>query len=164
MLPVVRENAARRVALYEALDVGPHRPVWQVLLDTVHAADVVMRDLRATLGQDGTVTLEQLDRFVVAVERASRLAKTAIDARVVEMQVRDVTTQAEMLSPLFTFLLDLLEAWAPGHIVMEARAELSRRLQALDDQDWQGQPGSIDPAGSARPAIPGSVVRVEDAA
>jgi hypothetical protein len=154
-LPVVQRAAAQRVALYEALDVGEHRPVWQVLLDTVHAADVVMRDLRATLGEDGAVTPEQLDRFVQAVERAGRMAKTAIDARVAEMQVRDLHQQAAALTPLLSPLLELLEEYAPEKVVLDARAELAARLTELDRTGWR--PDGL------KPAIQGYVVSAEGA-
>lgn len=90
--PQVRAAADRRVVLKEAFERGDRRATWEIMADTLHSADVLMLDARVRLVEGEAVTLEQLDRFLEALDRAQRFAKAFLDAGVDERQARAVET------------------------------------------------------------------------
>lgn len=103
--PQVQRKAAERVALAEALARGDRRPAWQILLDATHTADVLMRQARVEIEHGQTVTPELLDQLVGSTERAARLAKVVLDAKVDQQRVRVAEEQGQMLALVITAVL-----------------------------------------------------------
>jgi hypothetical protein len=150
MAPQVKRKAAVRVALREALERGDRRPLWEILLETVHASDVLFRDAQVTLGENGEVTPEQLDRLVESIDRTSRLSKIALDARVDEAMVRQFNFEAELLWRLLYAGLRAVGLDEDQMLVArKATADEALRIEA----EQLGQP---TPTGSR--VITGSVV------
>lgn len=87
--PQVRAAAAKRIGLAQAFVSGDRRPAWEILADALHAADTLMLDARVKLTQDGEpVTVEALDKFLSALDRAQKFAKTVLDAGVEERRTQ----------------------------------------------------------------------------
>lgn len=107
--PKAKEGALKRLALAEAFERGDRRPAWQILADALHAADTMMIDARIRLGEGEPITVEQLDRFTEALERAQRFAKVFLDAGVDERQTRIAESTALMLVGVIRAILDELD-------------------------------------------------------
>lgn len=105
--PQVKAAAAARVTLAEAMASGDRRPAWEIFADALHAADILMLDARVKL--ESEVTVEQLNRFAEALERAQRFAKMFLDAGVDERQTRIAEAQALMLVGVIRAVLDDLD-------------------------------------------------------
>lgn len=84
----VQGAADARLRLKEAFERGDRRPAWQILADTLHSADVLMLDARLRLIDGEAITIEQLDRFLEALDRAQRFAKQFVDVGIDERRVR----------------------------------------------------------------------------
>lgn len=108
--PQVRVAAAARVTLAEAMALGDRRPAWEIFADALHSADILMLDARVKL--EAGVTVEQLNRFAEALERAQRFAKMFLDAGVDERQTRIAEAQAVMLVGVIRAVLDDLDLTA----------------------------------------------------
>lgn len=108
--PQVRAAAAARVTLAEAMALGVRRPAWEIFADALHSADILMLDARVKL--EAGVTVEQLNRFAEALERAQRFAKMFLDAGVDERQTRIAEAQAVMLVGVIRAVLDDLDLTA----------------------------------------------------
>jgi len=101
--PQVKAAADRRVVMAEMLvDGGPRRPAWEILLDVMHAADVLMKVAREKVALGETLTVADMEAFTAALERAQRFAKTVLDAGVDERQTR----VAEALTARLTGFVD----------------------------------------------------------
>lgn len=107
--PQVQQAALKRLALAEAFERGDRRPAWQILADALHAADTLMIDARVRLGEGEPITVDQLDRFTDALERAQRFAKVFLDAGVDERQTRIAESQASMIVGVIRAILDELD-------------------------------------------------------
>lgn len=139
--PQVLRKAQQRVALAEALKYGERRHPWAVLLDTVHAADVLMRDVRMKLEEGGSdLTPQDLTRFVESVERAARLARMTIDARALEFMAQHQRAEAETVARVLNAALAAVSLEPEQEAAM--RAAMRRELLAID--------------GGGRPAIAGA--------
>jgi hypothetical protein len=122
--PVVKAAAERRIALKQAFERGDRRPPWQILADTLHAADVLMVDSRVRLLEGEAVTVAELDRFIDALERAQRFAKTFLDAGIDERRMR--ASEAATLQ-----LIGLVQrAMATVGLTQPQQAQLRKALSA----------------------------------
>lgn len=102
-LPVVKAAAARRVALWEALELvrdGRGRPPWVVLLESMAANDVITQDLRDTIIERRTATQEDIDQLVIALEKSAKLAKMALDSQAIERMSRQERVDGEAIAAL----------------------------------------------------------------
>lgn len=129
--PQVRRLADERITLAEALVAAPRRPVWEVLEDTAHYSDVLLRQVVLEVRSQGTVSPELLDRLVQALERANRLSKTVLDAGVAERRTRLAEAQATQMFAVFTRVLNALgltaeqKAQVPELLKREIQGELT---------------------------------------
>src|SRR5262245_8882111 len=105
----VRQKAAERVTLAQALAQGDRRPPFEVISDALHAADVIMRDVRARVENDESANAELLTKFVEALERAARMAKLTIDGKFVEMQAWVTRHEGEEIAGVFQRALARVE-------------------------------------------------------
>jgi hypothetical protein len=81
----VDARADTRMTLGQILR-SERRPVGEVLLDAVHAADAITRDLTVRVSA-GDTDVETLTRFIEALTRSAKLAKVALDAGVMQAVV-----------------------------------------------------------------------------
>lgn len=109
--PKVIAKANQRHTLAELLRADPRHP-WEVVLDHMHTLDAVAREARLTLGEDGTVTPQQLDRIVEYAKAAHHLAKTAIDVgaheRIAQSLQRQVELDGQVIAQTLGATLDAL--------------------------------------------------------
>lgn len=102
-LPVVKAAAARRVALWEALELvrdGQGRPPWVVLLESMAANDVITRDLRDAIIEKKSATQDEIDQLVIALEKSARLAKMALDSQAIERMSHQSRVDGEVIGTL----------------------------------------------------------------
>jgi hypothetical protein len=137
-IPAVRQKAAERVALYEALQTGPRRPVWQVLLDVVHAADVIKRNVEAELAESETVSPELFTRFVEAIERAGRMAKVALDARADERLVEQGELEVRVIGQAIMNAIRSVQL--DEDTQYRVTGAIGEALRRLDEWDRQSRP------------------------
>ena len=95
--PQVKASAAKRLTLAEAFERGDRRPAWQILADALHSADTLMLDARVKLADGEPVSLDALDRFIEALDRAQKFAKIVLDAGVDERQTQAAEAMVVML-------------------------------------------------------------------
>lgn len=95
--PQVKASAAKRLTLAEAFERGDRRPAWQILADALHSADTLMLDARVKLADGEPVSLDALDRFIEALDRAQKFAKIVLDANVDERQTQAAEAMVVML-------------------------------------------------------------------
>jgi hypothetical protein len=100
--PQVKAAAARRLTLAEAFERGDRRPAWLILADALHSADTLMLNARVKLADGEPISLEALDRFIEALDRAQKFAKVVLDAGVDERQ----TQAAEAMTAVLAGLVD----------------------------------------------------------
>src|SRR5262245_5357551 len=96
--PQVQRKAQQRIALAEALTRGERRHPWLVLLDALHAADVLAQEARVKLSQNENITPAQIDDFVDAIERAARMAKVTLDAKALEFATKQSALDGERIA------------------------------------------------------------------
>jgi len=78
--PRARQVAARKIALAELqsdFDLYENREPWEVLRETLHVADVLLRKAM----ESGVHTPEDLETLAHSLNRAANLAKMNLDAR-----------------------------------------------------------------------------------
>ncbi len=136
--PQVKRKAQERVTLAEALALGDRRPPFEVISDALHAADVIMRDVRARVENDEGASAELLTRFVESLERAARLAKLTIDGKFIEMRMWVQRAEGEEIASVFNEALAL--AQLPDEYDTAMRRALGTVLRRTE------------PAGSTAPA------------
>jgi hypothetical protein len=100
----VREAALRRLALADAVAAADHRSPGEILLSTLHVADVMLR--QALADADAQLTPEQLSSLVGHLERAQSFARSVLSAGVEERQQR----LAEQLGAHVIAILDAVLA------------------------------------------------------
>ncbi|HEU5304386.1 MAG TPA: hypothetical protein VFU40_07060 [Gemmatimonadales bacterium] len=100
----MRRKAAERVSLAERLQSSPQRQPWEVMEDTAHIADVLMRDARVALEQ-GTFTPAALDKLVSSLERAHRLSNANVNTGLSERRQRFAEAQATQMHAVFSRVL-----------------------------------------------------------
>lgn len=144
----VKAKAAERVGLAEALASSERRHPGEVLLDALHTADVLARGALDEV-KAGRVTVRTLQQLVDSTERASRLAKTTLDAGLAERQTRLAESQAaELVVGLQWLLAQLPES---------SRAEVKRLLPVMLRHLAAGD---LPPAGLvSAPAVTRAVTR-----
>jgi hypothetical protein len=103
--PQVRAKAIERVTLAERLQTSPVRQPWDILADVQHGADVLFQDARAKLEQ-GSLSVEDFDQFVSAMERAARLTTSNVHAGLAERRQRFAEGQAQIMH---RFVMAVLE-------------------------------------------------------
>jgi hypothetical protein len=105
---VVRK-ADERTTLAQLLQSDP-RPIPVVLMEAVHNVDAVARDMRVDIEEGGTVTLDQLDRFLSVNRVAAHLAKTVVEtgvlAKLAEQQRVDLTELGQFIADVLVAVLD----------------------------------------------------------
>lgn len=108
MAPQTRAKASARVALAEALADGERRPLWEILLDSIHVSDVLARREIADLRLAPEVTAEHVERLVAAIERSARLSRSGIDAGLAERRMKFDESTAAQMSAVFDRTMDLV--------------------------------------------------------
>ncbi len=132
----VQRKAQERLALAEALERGDRRSPEIVLMDTLHAADILFRDVRVKLGENEAITPADLDAFVQAFERANRIAKIVMDAKVMDRISRQAQVEGEYIAGVLNRAMSLAE------LDEEAQSRLRPALrQALLENDDQHSAG-----------------------
>lgn len=125
--PQVKAAAARRVSLAEAmLEVERRSPV-EILADTLHAADVLMRQaMKAARG--GAMTPEQLATVVEHLERAETFARAVVNLGIEARREKLGEEQAVQMHAVWGRVLDRLglseaqRALLPGVLAEEVGA------------------------------------------
>ncbi len=107
--PQVQAKAEERISLAEALASGDRRHPWDVMEDTLHVADVLMRQVLLDVKDKGATSPQLLDKLVGAIERANRLSKTVLDAGVAERRTRLAEGQAQQMHAFVHRVLNGLE-------------------------------------------------------
>ncbi|MCS7477499.1 hypothetical protein ACFFQW_35955 [Umezawaea endophytica] len=107
----MKDKAMMRLGLAELMKSDP-RPVWEVVLDHVHALDAIAREARVDLREGEDVSAEQLDRIVDSSKAALTAAKLAIDTRSYEMMAeqtrRNVELEGKVVAEAIGRVLDVL--------------------------------------------------------
>ena len=132
--PQVRQKARERVALHEALKLTPSRHPGMVLLDSVHALDVLQQHVREDL--DGTDP-RAVERWVTSVLNAAALARTALSAesedRWVRAQERVAEAHGAEVAWAFNRVFELLELDdRQRRLVPRAVPQALRELASMD--------------------------------
>ena len=126
----VQRRAAERLALAEAMASEPHRHPAEVLMDTLHAADLLMRERI----QAGTpVDARGLEVLLGAVERAQKFARTVLELDIADRQQRMHERHAAVFVDMFERVLAAAEL-SPGQDA-RARSVLVSELQRLAAED-----------------------------
>ena len=107
--PQVRAKAEERITLAEALAREDPRHPWDVMEDTLHIADVLMRQVLQEVKAKGAVSPQLLDKLISAIERANRLSKTVLDAGVAERRTRLAEGQAQQIHAFVSRVLSGLD-------------------------------------------------------
>jgi hypothetical protein len=145
----------------------PHRPVGEVLLDAVHAADAITRELTVDI-DGGARDADTITRFIEALNRSAKLAKVAIDAGVmtaiVQQRQRDLELEGRIASDALTSVVDVLlahlacapadrERWrAWAYTSMMARLGMKVEVAPLPPDAYAVEAQAIE---SATPGQPG---------
>lgn len=77
--PQVVEAAHKRVMLAEAIANLPRRHPFEVMVDALHAADVVARQTQAALSQQ-TLSAELIEAMLDSIKTQAGMAKLALDS------------------------------------------------------------------------------------
>lgn len=124
-------KADLRVSLSQLLGQDP-RPPWQVLLDALKASDALMQDgLRVVSEAGESVTPDQLDRFVSALERAAKLSKMTLDANVGERRTRLLEAQSDLMADSIAAGIDAVFARLALQFQLSPDQEVELRQLAL---------------------------------
>lgn len=124
--PQVRAEADRRIALAEAMSRSERRSAVEILADTLHAADMLMR--RAIAETAGTMTPEQLASVVEHLERAETFARSVLTLKLDDRRTAIAERQGAVMYGVFSRVLAGLglseeqQALVPGLLEREIRA------------------------------------------
>lgn len=129
LAPQVRRKAEERITLAEALASGTKRQPWEVLDDTLHVVDVLMQQAVQAITVDNLTGMKAVQRLVEAVERASRMAKTNLDAGNDARRVQLAEGQAGQLHRVFSRVLNGLELTDTQRALVPALLE--REIKAV---------------------------------
>lgn len=136
--PQVKAAAAERVTLAEALARSDRRPAWQILADALHTVDVLAQRMHEQVIGTPDATPEQVMELVAAVERASRHAKTVLDAGIDERRQGLAEKQAKEMQGVFMRVLAALDltpaqrARVPELMQREVRGLLAIEGKVID--------------------------------
>lgn len=148
-----RAKADLRMSLAQLLGQDP-RPPWQVLLDALATTDAIMQDSIAVVRQQGaSLTPDQLERLVDAVERAAKLSKITIDANVGERRTRLLESQTQLMTGAIQAGLDAVFAGLVDKLGLDPAAEVELRqvaLEAVAQHAEQAGSAAADPRGTQR--------------
>lgn len=106
--PQVKAAAARRLALAEAMTEYERRSPLEILADTLHAADVLLRQAIEAAEAGVTMTPEDLASVVKHLERAETFARATIGLGIAERQVALAERSGELLNRGLDWLLGSL--------------------------------------------------------
>lgn len=106
--------------------MNDRRPPWVVLLDALHVADAILRDIVIKVQERDDVSPDLLDRLVDASDRAAKIAKVTLDANVLERITRQYELEGEHVVSLLNAGLDAL-----GVSDADRRTALEAALAAL---------------------------------
>jgi hypothetical protein len=126
--PQVQRKANERMILRQLMQ-GEPRPLVEVILDNVHTADVITRDMKLRLLEGEAVTPQDLDRLLDLTRLSQALAKTALDAGV---EIQLVNQARASVGELGTILSEVLLAVLHGLPLSPAWREYS--LAVADHQ------------------------------
>lgn len=107
MAPQVRAAALRRVSLAEALARADRRPPAEILADTLHTADVMLRRAVEATGA-GLATVDELAGVVGHLERAEQFARSVIGLGIEERRTRVAEEQGQAMFDVFSRVLGAL--------------------------------------------------------
>lgn len=124
----VKQKAAARLALAEALERGDRRPSWEVLADAAHTLDVVAQQVRDQIVGGEPVTSVLIERLIDATERQAKLAKTVLDAGIDERRQRLAERQGAALATVLAAVLGEFGLQISDGRVRDA---VARQIQAL---------------------------------
>lgn len=148
----VRAKAAGRLAMADAMATSPRRHPGEILLDAVHALDVLEQQTRLRLGAEATP--DQVAEWVSGVRSAAALAKTAVDAQLADRMVALEEAKGALLAE---GLRDLFGALGlQGRELQRANRLTVHMLRAL--AEGRVPQLSLVRDVAERPALEGSVV------
>lgn len=104
--PQVQRKADERMTLRQLMQ-GEARPLVEVILDNVHTADAITRDMKVRLLEGEAVTPQDLDRLLDLTRLSQHLAKTALDAGV---EIQLLNQARSSVGELGTLLSEVLLA------------------------------------------------------
>lgn len=113
--PQVQAVVERRVTLAERLASTPEQHPWEVMAATAHASNVVFQDARSRI-EAGDFKVEDLEKFISALERAHRLNDINVRTGLAERRQRFAEAQAQQIQ---AFVLRVL---AGLHLTQEQKA------------------------------------------
>jgi hypothetical protein len=103
--PQVQRKADARMTLRQLMQDMPPRPLIEVILDNVHTADAITRDMKLRLVEGEDVTPQDLDRLLDLTRLSQHLAKTALDAGVEIQLVNQARTSVGELGTILSEVL-----------------------------------------------------------
>jgi hypothetical protein len=95
--PRVTAKAAATRTLAELLRADP-RPVWDVILDSVHTADALAQEQKLALLDGQPVTPDALARITDAIKLAHSFATAAVTAKAYDLRAQRVQVEAEAIA------------------------------------------------------------------
>lgn len=125
--PQVKAAAAARVTLAEAMASEDRRSPVEILADTLHAADVLLRKALKAADQ-AVITPQELATIVEHLERAEQFARAVIGLGIEERRTQLAEAQGQLMFDVFTRVLGALglsedqAARAPALLAEEVRA------------------------------------------
>ena len=105
--PQVQRKADERMTLRQLMFEQPPRPLIEVILDNVHTADAITREMKLRLAEGEAVTPQDLDRLLDLTRLSQHLAKTALDSGV---EIALVNQARASVGELGTILSEVLLA------------------------------------------------------
>jgi len=112
----------------------PRHP-WEVLEESLHAVDILMRKALVKLNQGEAMNPKDYTELVSAVERAHRMAKVNLDAGIDDRRTRLAEAQAGQMHAVFTRVLAALnltpeqKAQVPALLRREIQAEVRPAIE-----------------------------------
>jgi hypothetical protein len=139
----------------DAIASSPRRHPGEILLDAVHAMDVLEQQTRLRLVADATP--DQVAEWVSGVRSAAALAKTAVDTQLAERMVKLEEAKGSLLADGLRELFLALDL--SGHELQRANRLAVQMLRALAEGRVPQLSLVRDEPQSERLAIAGEVVR-----
>jgi hypothetical protein len=103
--PQVQRKADERMTLRQLMFEQPPRPLIEVILDNVHTADAITREMKLRLAEGEAVTPQDLDRLLDLTRLSQHLAKTALDSGVEIALVNQARTSVGELGTILSEVL-----------------------------------------------------------
>jgi hypothetical protein len=112
--PQAKRSAETRAIMAEVAAAGPRRTVAEIVADSLHLCDVVMRDAAAEAGE-GPLSAETVDLLTVSAGRAASMAKLAHELGVQTGQVALDEQTGELIAEVLRVCATELVNAAGGH-------------------------------------------------